>query len=35
MRRVLKDVGRIELPGAQVTLQMSQGVHSGHFHFLQ
>ncbi|TMG83928.1 MAG: adenylate/guanylate cyclase domain-containing protein, partial [Betaproteobacteria bacterium] len=33
MRRVLEDVGRIELPGAQVTLQMSQGVHSGQFHF--
>ena len=33
MRRVLDDVGRIELPGAQVTLGMSQGVHTGHFHF--
>ena len=33
MRRVLRDVGRIELPGAKVTLRMSQGVHSGHFHF--
>ena len=33
MRRALDDVGRIELPGAQVTLQMSQGVHTGCFHF--
>src|SRR5438477_496309 len=33
MRRVLDDVGRIELPDAKVTLQMSQGVHSGSFHF--
>jgi class 3 adenylate cyclase/tetratricopeptide (TPR) repeat protein len=33
MRQVLHDVGRIELPDAKVTLQMSQGVHSGHFHF--
>jgi class 3 adenylate cyclase/tetratricopeptide (TPR) repeat protein len=33
MRRALDDVGRIELPGANVTLQMSQGVHSGTFHF--
>ena len=33
MRRVLEDVGRIELPGAQVTLAMAQGAHSGHFHF--
>jgi class 3 adenylate cyclase len=33
MRRALEDVGRIELPDAQVTLQMSQGVHSGNFHF--
>ena len=33
MRRVLDDVGRIDLPGAKVTLQMSQGVHSGQFHF--
>ena len=33
MRRVLDDVGRIGLPDAQVTLQMSQGVHSGQFHF--
>ena len=29
MRKVLDEVGRIELPGAKVTLQMSQGVHSG------
>ena len=33
MRRVLRDVGRIEVPGAKVTLRMSQGVHSGLFHF--
>ena len=33
MRRVLDDVGRIELSDAQVTLQMSQGMHSGEFHF--
>ena len=33
MRRVLDDVGRIDLPGAQITLQMSQGVQSGTFDF--
>jgi class 3 adenylate cyclase/tetratricopeptide (TPR) repeat protein len=33
MRRVLRVVGRIEVPGAKVTLRMSQGVHSGCFHF--
>ena len=33
MRGALDDVGRIELPGARVTLQMSQGVHTGTFHF--
>ena len=33
MRRVLRDVGRIDIPGAKVTLRMSQGVHSGNFHF--
>ncbi len=33
MRRVLRDVGRIDIPGARVTLRMSQGVHSGTFHF--
>ena len=33
MRRALRDVGRIEVPGAKVTLRMSQGVHSGRFHF--
>ncbi len=33
MRRALRDVGRIEVPGAKVTLRMSQGVHSGCFHF--
>ena len=30
---MLRDVGRIEVPGAKVTLRMSQGVHSGRFHF--
>ncbi len=33
MRRELDEVGRIELPGAKVTLKMSQGVHTGLFHF--
>jgi class 3 adenylate cyclase/tetratricopeptide (TPR) repeat protein len=33
MRRVLRTAGRIEVPGARVTLRMSQGVHSGLFHF--
>ena len=33
MRRVLREVGRIEVPGAKVTLRMTQGVHSGRFHF--
>ena len=33
MRRVLRDVGRIEVPGAKVTLRMTQGVHTGSFHF--
>ena len=33
MRDVLDDVGRIKLPDAEVTLMMSQGVHSGEFHF--
>jgi len=33
MRRTLRDVGRIEVPGAKVTLRMTQGVHSGRFHF--
>jgi len=33
MRDELAIVGRIELPGVDVTLQMSQGVHSGAFHF--
>lgn len=33
MRSVLREVGRIELPDAKVTLQMAQGVHSGTFHF--
>jgi len=33
MRRTLRGVGRIEIPGAKVTLRMAQGVHSGSFHF--
>jgi len=33
MRETLQAVGRIELRDAQVTLAMSQGVHSGSFHF--
>ena len=33
MRADLARVGRIALPGAEVTLQMSQGVHTGAFHF--
>ena len=33
MRRTLREVGRIDVPGAKVTLRMAQGVHSGHFHF--
>ncbi len=33
MRRVLRDVGRLEFPGTKVTLRMAQAVHSGEFHF--
>ena len=33
MRRALRTAGRITIPGAQATLRMSQGVHSGRFHF--
>jgi len=33
MRGKLRDVGTIALPSAQATLQMTQGVHSGSFHF--
>ena len=33
MRRVLRDVGRINVPGAKITLRMSQGIHTGTFHF--
>ena len=33
MRDVLRKVGSVNLPGASATLQMSQGVHSGRFHF--
>jgi class 3 adenylate cyclase/tetratricopeptide (TPR) repeat protein len=33
MRATLDDVGRIDLPGAKVTLKMSQGIHTGSFNF--
>jgi len=33
MRQALADTGRVELPDASATLRMSQGVHSGQFHF--
>jgi class 3 adenylate cyclase/tetratricopeptide (TPR) repeat protein len=33
MRHVLSDAGTIELPDTTVILRMSQGVHSGTFHF--
>lgn len=33
MRQVLRDAGEIDLPDARTTLQMSQGVHAGRFHF--
>jgi class 3 adenylate cyclase/tetratricopeptide (TPR) repeat protein len=33
MRRILRDVGKIEVPGAKVNLRMSQGLHTGRFHF--
>ncbi|MEO8675279.1 MAG: adenylate/guanylate cyclase domain-containing protein [Casimicrobiaceae bacterium] len=33
MRRVLSDVGRIDLPEARMTLRMTQAVHAGRFHF--
>ncbi|HVE49763.1 MAG TPA: adenylate/guanylate cyclase domain-containing protein, partial [Casimicrobiaceae bacterium] len=33
MRNVLHEVGHIEAPGVDVMLRMSQGVHSGMFHF--
>ncbi len=33
MRDVLREVGAVELPGVSATLRMSQGVHSGRFHF--
>ena len=33
MRRALRGVGPIDVPGAKVTLRMSQGVHTGRFHF--
>lgn len=32
MRRTLRDVGRVRAGGAEVTLRMSIGVHSGAFH---
>jgi class 3 adenylate cyclase/tetratricopeptide (TPR) repeat protein len=33
MRRTLRDVGRIDLPGVKIQLRMSVGAHSGAFHF--
>ena len=33
MRRALREAGRIDVPGAKMTLRMSQGVHTGQFHF--
>jgi class 3 adenylate cyclase/tetratricopeptide (TPR) repeat protein len=33
MRQVLHEVGEIHLPEARIALQISQGVHSGRFHF--
>ena len=33
MRQVLREVGVVDLPDARITLQISQGVHSGRFHF--
>lgn len=33
MREALRRVGSIELPDTTITLQVSQGVHSGQFHF--
>jgi len=33
MRDVLREVGAVELPGVSATLRMSQGAHSGRFHF--
>src|SRR5215213_5498101 len=32
MRRMLRDVGRLETSAGKVTLRMSQGLHSGEFH---
>lgn len=32
MRRTLREVGRIDMPGAKLQLRMSVGVHSGTFH---
>jgi class 3 adenylate cyclase/tetratricopeptide (TPR) repeat protein len=33
MRAVLRDMGAVELRDAKIALQISQGVHSGRFHF--
>jgi len=33
MRQVLRDLGRVEVTGANIMLRMSQAVHSGEFHF--
>jgi class 3 adenylate cyclase/tetratricopeptide (TPR) repeat protein len=33
MRRVLREIGRIEIPGARATLRMSVGIHTDTFNF--
>lgn len=33
MRTTLREIGRIDLPGAKLQLRMSVGLHSGRFHF--
>ena len=33
MRRALREIGTLQTAGGKVTLRMSVGVHSGHFHF--
>src|SRR6188768_2878603 len=33
MRRALREVGRIKVPGSHVQLRMSVGVHTGTYHF--
>jgi class 3 adenylate cyclase/tetratricopeptide (TPR) repeat protein len=33
MRRILREIGGVEVPGGRVMLRMSAGIHSGEFHF--